>query len=413
MIELGAFADDFTGATDLATNWRSRGLRVSVLLDSDVDVASLSDVDAAVIALKSRTAPVTTAINDSLKAVRILKEAGAKQVYDKYCSTFDSTRHGNIGPILDAVSEELAAERTVVVPSFPDAGRTVYSRQLFVNGELLANSPMKDHPLTPMRKSDVVDLLAEQSTRPVSAVSWQDVQDGPARLRFLLDSVPSHHHVVVDAVTNRDLSIIAEATQHDRLVSGGSGLALGAAQRQTRQFARLEPIAGRRLVLAGSASSTTRRQVAHGRAHLPATQIDTKALTSDLEGEAQRLCSWVSDRWREEASVAPLIYATDELTNASESADASELIEHAFALIAVELVKVGLRQLIVAGGETSGSVMQGLQVKRLDLMTPVAPGLSWARGVSHAHENTSLDLLLKSGNFGQTELFTDAWRHVN
>lgn len=407
MLEWGGVADDFTGATDLATNWRARGLRVAVLLGSEHSAADLSGADAAVIALKSRTAPAPDAVRDSIDAVRLLRNAGAHRIYDKYCSTFDSTPDGNIGPVLDALAAELGSDRTVVVPAFPDAGRTVYQRRLFVFDELLETSHMRHHPLTPMTRSDVVTLLAEQSERQVTGIPWVTVQRGAAAIRAALDAAPAGSHVVVDALSNADLGAIAEATENDPLVSGGSGLALGLPMRET-DATPMPVIAGFRAVLAGSASRATQSQVAHALSELPAQQFDTAALASDFGSEVDRLTEWAVRQWADAPGRPVLVYATGVPADVGNGAHA-ELIERANAELAVRFAEHGMRQLLVAGGETSGAVMGRMGVTRLDLGEPVAAGLSWALGRAEACGSEPVNLLLKSGNFGDADLFTSAW----
>ncbi|GAA2180676.1 four-carbon acid sugar kinase family protein [Leucobacter tardus] len=410
MLEWGGVADDFTGATDLATNWRARGLRVAVLLGVDHSPADLDGVDGAVIALKSRTAPVTDAVSATRAAARLLRDAGAPRIYDKYCSTFDSTAAGNIGPVLDALATDLGADRTVVVPAFPDAGRTVYQRRLFVFDELLESSHMRHHPLTPMTRSDVTELLTAQSDRSVGWVSWRTVQEGAVAIRAAIDAVPARSHVVVDAVSNADLAAIAAATANDVLVSGGSGLALGLPLRHAAA-APMPVVEGFRAVLAGSASHATQGQVAHARESLPSARLDTAALTSDFTAEIDRLTAWAAAQWADAPRRPVLVYATGAPEDVGDGAHAA-LIEAAHAELAVAFTARGMRQLLVAGGETSGSVMQRLGVTRLDLGDPVAPGLSWARGRAAAHGGDPLNLLLKSGNFGGSDLFTAAWEHL-
>jgi len=260
---LGAVADDFTGATDLAVALRRRGLRTAVAVGaSPLSSGALDErtagLDALVVALKSRTAPVAEAVATSTAALDALVAAGAERLYLKYCSTFDSTDEGNIGPVLDAFLARLDAERTVVVPSFPAAGRTVEGGLLSVHGELLEESPMRHHPLTPMTRSRVRDLLAPQTRSVVTEVPLAVVHAGEESLRDAVDAAPAGL-VVVDAVDDADLRTIASATAHLRLLSGAAGLAVGFGEEPDATGAdEAFPDSGRRLVVCGSASSATR-----------------------------------------------------------------------------------------------------------------------------------------------------------
>jgi uncharacterized protein YgbK (DUF1537 family) len=374
---LGAIADDFTGATDLATNLAQRGFRVVVIPGGALDAAenrvrALTDrPDAVIIALKSRTAPVATAVSDSLRALDLLESLDCDRFYLKYCSTFDSTDEGNIGPVLDALSERLDAGRVVVVPSFPANGRTVEGGILSVHGVPLAESSMKDHPLTPMRRSRVAELLAPQTSAAVGEVYSEVVDRGSEALAEAL-SGSAARYVVVDAATDVQLETIARATAGDVLVSGGSGLALGmtppqpdveegsaslpgggdagladadadadadaaagagvaaalAVSSPTLAGAGGTPdVSARRhpgsLVVSGSASSMTRAQVAHGRAHLPARKIDVQALIDDASAELGRAVDWVLAHAHDENADGsprpPLVYAVDSLDDLSVS----------------------------------------------------------------------------------------------
>ncbi|SKC61016.1 3-oxo-tetronate kinase [Okibacterium fritillariae] len=449
MRRLGAIADDFTGATDLATNLAKRGFRVVVIPGGALDAAearvrALPDrPDAVVIALKSRTAPVATAVADSLRALDLLESLDCDRFYLKYCSTFDSTDEGNIGPVLDALSKRLDAGRVVVVPSFPANGRTVEGGILSVHGVPLAESPMKDHPLTPMRRSRVADLLAPQTSAPVGEVYSDVVDRGSEALAEAL-SQSSARYVVVDAATDAQLDTIAGATAGDVLVSGGSGLALGmtppqadveqgsgslpaavdaGADTDDTLDVAARPHAGS-LVVSGSASSMTRTQVAHGRAHLPARKIDVQALIDDAPAELGRAVVWVlAHAFDEDADGAPrppLVYAVDSLDDLSVSyrypdglapADRphpSELIEQHLGALVATVAERGVTHILVAGGETSGSTVTALGLSELVIGAEIAPGVCWAQG--HTAHGTLVDIALKSGNFGSEDMFTSAWK---
>lgn len=409
---LGSVADDFTGATDLAGNWRSRGLKTAVLLG--IPPAPLMDdldgYDALVVAQKIRSVDADAARTAARRAGEVLLDVGCTQIYDKYCSTFDSTPDGNIGPIADELAELTGAERAIIVPSFPDAGRTVYKGHHFVLDELLSESPMRHHPLNPMTDSSVVRLMEAQTDRPVGKIVLEVVRQGPDALRAALDEVGKDaFYIVVDAIDNDDLRIISEATTQEKLVTGGSGIALGLSHRDT-DLGQVEKIDGRKLVLSGSASAMTQRQVAHGKAHLPHRKADVRELLTDMDHAVAEACEWVRAQWAADPDVAPLIYSVESREDVDAARaitdEASSLIETYFGRIAADLSDDGLRQIVVAGGETSGSVCEALDIRILDLGEQLAPGVSWLLGKS---DSTEYNIVLKSGNFGHEDLFTSAW----
>ncbi|MCA1219718.1 3-oxo-tetronate kinase [Streptomyces sp. 8L] len=453
---LGAVADDFTGATDLAATLVARGFRTVVTVgvpdapggaaadsppagDAGPSAPTADDgpwgedpyggADAVVVALKSRTAPVPEAVRDAVAALRALRAAGCKRFYFKYCSTFDSTPLGNIGPVTDALLDELGAPGTVIVPSFPATGRTVYRARLFVHDDLLDESPLRDHPLTPMRDAHVGRLLAPQTRRPVALVRHEAVRAGADAVREELSRVPDAL-TVVDATTDEDLRVIAAATADLPLITGAAGLALGlTGPREGRENAGAGPRQdGPRAVLSGSASSMTRAQVGHARGLLPSRALDVAALRADLDGAVAGLVSFARACWRADPGLPPLIYAADETTDlrgteatgpgaasgtrAQDTAgpDAATLVETALARCAAALVAAGARRLLVAGGETSGAVVTALGARVLSIGAPIAPGVVWthteARIDGTAHP---VDLALKSGNFGTVDMFTTAW----
>lgn len=412
-VRRGAVADDFTGATDLAGNWTARGLRTSVLLGlPDGSVAGDLADDAVVVALKTRSAPVELAREQSVQAGQFLLDLGTEQLYDKYCSTFDSTREGNIGPIADALLELTGAERAVVVPSFPDNGRTVYQGHLFVGSQLLHESPMKDHPLNPMWDSAVTRLLAPQSRHEVGLVTLQVVHQGPDAVREALAQQHSDGHrlIVVDAVSNDDLAVIATATQDDAVVTGGSGLALGLPARPSEPR-RLSRLPGKRVILSGSASHATQQQVAAARGVLPHAKLDVSAYSQDPQAELTRLVGLTEAAWREDEDRPVLIYSVgspDDVAAARRLGwDVSQRIEAAFATLAHELSDAGATEFIVAGGETSGAVLESLGVRRLEVGQQLSPGVSWLAGTTSSVRRHNF--VLKSGNFGTEDLFVAGW----
>nr|WP_269326680.1 3-oxo-tetronate kinase [Kineosporia mesophila] len=421
-------ADDFTGATDLAMALVARGFRtvVSIGVPSHERLTVLPEqADAVVIALKTRTIEPSAAVAASRTALRALRRMGATRIYDKYCSTFDSTPAGNIGPILDALASDLGTSLTVVVPSFPAAGRTVVDGQLYVHGTPLGESPMRHHPLTPMTDSDVPRLLAAQSTASVVQVGLGTVRSGG--LREALESLRSESlrseslrseslrrgdevvAVVVDAQSEDDLVTIAAATADLPLITGGSGLALGLSGPGAPPV-RLSAHGGPKAVLAGSASAATRGQIAHAQALMPHRRLDIAALRADFEGAVAGLRTWAVREWQQDSEKPVLVYAVGELSDVQPAAagevPASDLVEQALSRLASEFADAGCRQMIVAGGETSGAVVSALNVRELVIGQPVAAGVTWAQGDSRGRV---MNLLLKSGNFGDEDLMSGAW----
>ncbi|MEU6844035.1 3-oxo-tetronate kinase [Streptomyces sp. NPDC046716] len=421
---LGAIADDFTGATDLATMLVARGFRTVVavgseeLADDGPAAREVRAADAVVVALKSRTAPADEAVEASLAALRALTDAGCRSFYFKYCSTFDSTPSGNIGPVADALLDALGESATVVVPAFPATGRTVYKARLFVHDELLEESPMRDHPLTPMRDSHVARLLAPQTRRPVRTIGLDTVRAGVEALREAL-TAPGFTDAltVVDATEDRDLRTISAATASMRLVTGAAGLALGLTG--PHEGAARVPAASRAgdpgAVLAGSASAATRAQVAHATGLLPHRKLDLAALRADPAAAVADLVDFARACWHADPERPPLLYAVgspDDLEHDTPegAVPAADLVERALADVAVRLVGAGARRLLVAGGETSGAVVTALGARTLAIGAQLAPGVAWARtesGVGGSPDG--VDLALKSGNFGGTDIFTSAW----
>ncbi|MEU6814365.1 3-oxo-tetronate kinase [Streptomyces sp. NPDC046860] len=417
-IRLGAIADDFTGATDLANNLVRAGMRVVQLIDvpEDGGYALAGDADAVVIALKSRTVPAAEAVDASLRALAWLRDAGAGQIYFKYCSTFDSTPAGNIGPVAEALMDALGTDFTVATPAFPDNGRTVFKGHLFVGDVLLSESGMRDHPLTPMTDSDLVRVLGAQTTRPVGLVDHTVLARGAEAVRERIAELRSQGVAlaVVDAVSNDDLVRLGEAVSDLPLVTAGSGLAIGLPAnwglRPTTAAAELPPASGHRAVVSGSVSVATNGQV---RAFLdsgrPAFSVDPLrvAAGADVAGEALAFA---------EAHLAGgpvLIYSTEApdavrgVQSRLGAAEAGELVERTLAEVARGLVARGVRQLVVAGGETSGAVVQALGVTGLRIGPQIDPGVPWCAAA--LPDGETLHITLKSGNFGGPDFFSAAF----
>ncbi|MFG6476852.1 3-oxo-tetronate kinase [Microbacterium sp. P06] len=408
---LGAIADDFTGATDLATMLRRSGHRVAVVIeDAALAARAFDDIDAIVIALKTRTAPVADAVSSSLGALERLRSWGADRFYFKYCSTFDSTDTGNIGPVLDALSGALAARRTIVVPSLPANGRTVYEGHLFVGSDLLENSPMRHHPLTPMTRSRVADILRPQTDRGVAEVFHPAVRAGVDGLTAALAEA-EEPYVVVDAIDDDDLAVVAVAVRDDVLVSGGSGLALGIRGPGHPDSAWQAPSDGGRLVLCGSVSAATRRQIeVAAAASAPVRVVDLDRAAADTDAEVRSIVAWVREQ---RGGSAPIVCAARTLDDVRETVGGvptAPLVESVLSAVAARSVASGeVSALIVAGGETSGAVVRALGVAALHIGPELAPGVCWA---TTTVGDSAVALALKSGNFGADDLFLRAWEKL-
>jgi uncharacterized protein YgbK (DUF1537 family) len=417
---LGCIADDFTGATDLASMLVRHGMRtVQAIGVSGLAIAS--DVDAVVVALKSRTIPAADAVGLSLAALSYLQRLGCRQFYFKYCSTFDSTPQGNIGPVADALCDALHADFTVACPAFPANRRTVYKGNLFVGDVPLAESGMRQHPLTPMTDSNLVRVLQAQTSRRVGLCDFDVVEQGAgaiaARLQALRDQ--GFGYAIVDALRDADLAALGEACARFPLVTGGSGAALGLPENFRRQGLLARDIAadelpraeGYRAVISGSCSVATNEQVACMKARHPAFQVRPLALAGG-ENVVANAVAWARERIVREPV---LIYATaapDEVKAAQNRLGierAGALVEDALAQIAKRLVHEGVAQMIVAGGETSGAVVSALGVEGLRIGPEIDPGVPWTTTLG---SEKPLALALKSGNFGRPDFFLSAWERL-
>ena len=419
---LGIIADDFTGATDVASMLVREGMRTVQVIG--VPTGAAPDADAVVVALKSRTTPAAQAVAESLAALQWLQAAGARQIYFKYCSTFDSTAAGNIGPVAEALLQALKAPIAIACPAFPENGRTVFRGHLFVGDQLLSDSGMRDHPLTPMTDSNLVRVLQSQSQGKVGLLKYDVLAQGAdaARARLQALAAEGHKLAVADAVTNDDLRVLGEAVADAPLVTAGSGVALGLPAAYARrgwlqrdaQAATLPVVGGAAAVLSGSCSVATNAQVQHWRsAGRPAMRIDARALARG-EPLAQQALDWA----RPQLAAGPvLVYATAEpaevkAVQAELGVErAGHLVEACLAAVAQGLVAAGVRRLVVAGGETSGAVVQALDVHSLRIGAPIDPGVPWTQALGRA-DGQPLLLALKSGNFGTVDFFAKALGQV-
>lgn len=435
---IAAIADDFTGAADVAVAFRRAGMRVRLVfgvpddaLQPSPDAGGAAD-EAVVVALKSRTIPAARAVGDSLRALAWARARGHTRFFFKHCSTFDSTERGNIGPVADALADELGAEFTAVTPASPVHERVVFEGQLFVAGQLLAESPMREHPLTPMTDSSVLRLLSAQTRRRVALVRHSTVRRGAEEIgrEFERLRAAGVRYAVVDAIDDDELRQIGDACLTHPLVVGAAGLAAGwaAALRDTAfrdtafrdtaesvgglkwpAFPEEHPgPAGPAVVLSGSCSERTLHQVAHLRRTRPSFQLDAEA-DRDPSHLAAAALAWFDSL---PDALAPLIFSSappEEVRRTHQAAgvaEAADLVERAMGAIAVGLVERGVTRLVVAGGETSGAVTSALGVRSAVVGREEAPGVPWL----YTDGPRALRLLLKSGNFGGVGLLEEASR---
>ncbi len=415
---IGAVADDITGATDLCLMLSRAGLRTVQYIGVPLAGAHLGAADAVVVALKSRSIPAADAVAMSCDAARALLDAGAGQLLFKYCSTFDSTDQGNIGPVAEALMALTGTDFTIACPSFPAAGRTVYKGHLFVGSQLLSDSPLKDHPLNPMTDANLVRVLGRQTSVEIGLIDFTTIAQGPDALRNAFDAekAAGRRIVVLDTLADADLQVIGAACADMPLVTGGSGIALGLAQNffkagkvsPPRAEARMRAPAGRTVILAGSCSVATRGQITAARnAGVPAIALDVEAIAMGTQ-TAAGIADWAL--WQE-GGAPVLIYSSadpDVLAHIHATLgrhQSGALVETTLADVARRLKNRGFTRFIVAGGETSGAVVAALDVVMLEIGPEIDPGVPWTRSIDGA----DLVLALKSGNFGKEDFFLKAW----
>jgi uncharacterized protein YgbK (DUF1537 family) len=421
-IVLGCIADDFTGATDLANNLVRSGMRVVQAMGVPKQPLE-ADADAVVVALKSRTVPVAEAIEQSLAALRWLQAQGAQQIYFKYCSTFDSTAQGNIGPVTEALMDALAgqpgADFSIATPAFPDNGRTVFKGHLFVGDGLLNESGMQNHPLTPMTDANLVRVLQSQCQRKVGLIDYKVVAQGEAAIRTRMVDLRAQgvSIAVVDAISNDDLHRLGPALKDLALVTAGSGVAIGLPANfgiaPSNTASALPPPTGFQAVVSGSCSLATNRQVqAFIAAGYPALAIDPLKLLGDNSLAVADALNW-SQPLLGKRPVLIYSSASPESVKAVQAQlgvqAAGDLVEHTLAAIARGLVECGVRQLVVAGGETSGTCVQALGITQMKIGPQIDPGVPWCHAFCDAVSDGGLHLTLKSGNFGTDDFFAKAF----
>ncbi|WP_295983019.1 3-oxo-tetronate kinase [uncultured Variovorax sp.] len=414
---LGCIADDFTGATDLANNLVRAGMRVVQAIgvpEGPLD----ADVDAVVVALKSRTIASAEAIAQSLDALRWLQAQGAQQIYFKYCSTFDSTPQGNIGPVTEALMDAMGCDFTIATPAFPDNKRTVFKGYLFAGDVLLNESGMQNHPLTPMTDPNLVRVLQAQCTRKVGLVDYAVVARGAAAIEERIAQLKAEgvSIAIVDAVSNDDLLRMGPALAKMPLVTAGSGVAIGLPANfglaPSSQASELPRAGGKSAVVSGSCSLATNRQVLdfiqRGGAALA---IDPLRIAAGVDVAAEAL-AWAAPL----IDKGPvLVYSTAE-AGAVKSVqgrlgveEAGAMVERTIAAIARGLVERGVHRLVVAGGETSGACVQALGIAQMQIGPQIDPGVPWCHARCDAAPEAGLHIALKSGNFGSDDFFTKAF----
>lgn len=413
---LGVVADDITGATDLCLMLSREGMRVIQIMG--IPDGPMPDADAIVIALKSRSIPAPDAVSISVAAANALRAAGAAQILFKYCSTFDSTDQGNIGPVVEALLATLGADLTIACPSFPRAGRTTYKGHLFVGDSLLSDSPLKDHPLNPMRDSNLQRVLQRQTPLPVGLIDIATIGAGVDALTTALAErrAAGKAIVIVDTLTDNDLVTLGAACANHPLVTGGSGIGMGLAvhARETGRFTPKSPAprmtapSGRAAILAGSCSVATLAQIAHAQAAgLPTLPLDAMAIAEGRQ-TAPDIAAWVVAHPK---NIIPLVYSSAgpaELRAVQDRLgqhEAGLLVETTLGDVASLLGQAGFARFIVAGGETSGAVVEALGVTMLEIGPEIDPGVPWTRSIA----GPNFALALKSGNFGAEDFFLKAW----
>ncbi|MEO7793064.1 MAG: 3-oxo-tetronate kinase [Vicinamibacterales bacterium] len=411
---LGAIADDVTGGTDLGSVLRRDGLRVVQTLDT---LAIPAGADAVVVSMKTRTVGADEARSRAGQAAEALQAAGAEQIYFKYCSTFDSTDDGNIGPVIDELSERLHAHFTIACPAYPALARTVYAGHLFVGTQLLSDSSMRHHPLTPMTDANLVRVLGRQTRARVGLAGLATIEQGPRATAARLDELAGtgHRIAVVDALFDRHLDVVAEASGGLRLVTGGA--ALGGALARMKYGSRRSgsnapgpvvraPVA----MLSGSCSAATLSQVEQA-AHVMATcEVDPLKL-AESSAELPRVIEWSCGQINRGCMLLYSSGAPGKVQAVQRQlghAAAAGLVEHAFGALAVALAERGVRTFVVAGGETSGAVLHALRIRMLAFGDELDSGVPWTSSL----DPEGFVFALKSGNFGSRDFFVKAWERA-
>ena len=416
---LGIIGDDFTGSSDIANNLKKSGMQVSMYAgvpNLSPDDAKKQPTEAAVIALKTRTVPIEEAIKESLKALNWLKESGCKQFIFKYCSTFDSTKDGNIGPVTDAIMEELGADFTIACPSFPDAGRTVYYGHMFVNGKPLNESGMEDHPLTPMTDHNLVRWLNYQTKKEVGLIDFETISQGSDKIKQKIISLKKDDikYAIVDTTNNKEFDAICEGIKDLPFLTGGSGIALGLPKIYKNKGLLSEnnfdlpQNNSNSVILSGSCSRATLEQINIYKVNNPSFYISPDEVMNNIK-LVEEVYIWI----KENESLSPLIYSSSDSNNVSAKQKQfgqeilANKIEGFFEKISHKLVNDSFGKFISAGGETSGAIIKGLGVEELKIGKEISPGIP-ALWSPNSNGNKPISVTLKSGNFGQSDFFSRA-----
>ncbi|MFQ6163154.1 3-oxo-tetronate kinase [Sinorhizobium meliloti] len=418
-ILLGSIADDYTGASDLANTLTKNGLRTVQTVGIPDPSLALPDVDAVVVSLKIRSVAAEEAVAAALAAESWLRGRGAAHVLYKICSTFDSTDLGNIGPVTEALLSVSGGDIALVTPAFPETGRTVYLGHLFVNGQPLDESPLKDHPLNPMRDANLVRVLTRQSRGKAGLIDLPTVTRGADAVKARLDRLRAEGAAaaIADAVFERDLETLGEAALEMPVSTGASGLGLGLARALLRsgrasasdgESDAIRPVGGLAAVVAGSCSAATLKQLDAAERHMPVLRLDTEKLLAGSD-EISAAVAWAGERIAQgpvaiAASAAPEVVSRLQARYGREAS--GHAIETATAAIAGELVERGVRRLVVAGGETSGATVDRLGIPAFLIGPEIAPGVPVLRTIGTA--GNDMLLALKSGNFGGEDFFATA-----
>lgn len=400
-MRLGVIADDFTGATDMAGFLVDNGMS-TVMFNGVPATRDSEGHDAIVVSLKIRSCPVQEATNQALEALRFLVCSGCTRFYYKYCSTFDSTHEGNIGPVIDALMEHLKVSQTIICPALPVNGRTVYQGYLFVHDQLLNESGMKNHPVTPMADAKLARLMEGQGKGVCAHILYQDIAQGPEKIRQRIaeERKKGAGYLILDTLADKDLFSIAEATSDFLLLTGGSGLAVPLARQMAsaKGFSPFVPERRKGVVIAGSCSVRTNEQVGVYKKYAPSFFLDSQECLHNNQ-YAQQVASWVFAQG--EGDLAPLVYATTEQPD--KTGNAGPAIEATICTLTKLLADQGIRNFIVAGGETSAVVVTALAVEGFEIGPKIDPGVPWVRSLDKAFQ-----LVLKSGNFGEVDFFRKA-----
>lgn len=411
-LQLGIIADDFTGATDIASFMAQAGWKVIQLNGIPVEAVDMTGLDAIVISLKSRSCPASEAVALSRQAALWLNHHGCKRLYFKYCSTFDSTPEGNIGPVTDMLLQLMQSSLAVLCPALPVNGRTVTAGHLFVHGQPLNESGMENHPLTPMTDANLMRVMEKQASGACGLVPLSCVHAGNVAIQAKITELQAEgkRYAVLDAMTEEDLLTLAAALPEGVLLTGGSGLAGALATLQPgnglNDATELSATAGKALVLAGSCSSMTNQQVQYYRQLAPSRAVDVPRAVEDSSAYLEELVDWCQSQ---SGALAPMIYATRPVEEVKALQArfgvtvTGSAIENLLASLAVKLSQSGVNKIIVAGGETSSLLVQRLGVSGFTIGKSIAPGVPWVKDV-----NRPLWLALKSGNFGDERFFATA-----